>query len=658
MAPKGRVAAGGSGTSRVAPRLGSATAGGVLDITPDKSLIRKLGSTGYRTYEALSELVDNSIDARMSELVNIHVVLDYARQVVSVADDGMGMALPELRDAMTIAKETAYPPGKKLGLFGLGMKTACSFLGRSFTIVTSKPDTSVEYVVEYDEDSWEQGPEAQWKSFPYSKRPKNDRSRHGTTVTITKTKIPLYAEQTTRFKARFGERYAAYLKQKQAKITINNVDCKSVSPQLAKNTMRRFKVNTPAGPVKAWVGLLKRRSVVGSYGINLYYGDRLIKMHTKFGIRDHPQIAKVVGGISLDHVPVNFYKTGFIVESREYKETEDAFRAHPALKEIVQKSVQTLHQAVDTSAIYGYLTGRTSDPPGISARPGRAESRELLNSLTPFEFLVGGRRVAIRYDDSEGELYTLSRKGTGLEVTINKDSPVFAAAKNPLYMVALAVAEAKIVAAGGKSPKSFLEERNKAIAYLMDGWVQLGGKPPAATSGPVEYRLSRNLDDLHKHLDIYYPFKFAFSGLSTLAHYTHNALATPFYSLYTEKGQGRNLAEAVVGCNDSYAPLLNPVGDDLDMFFELTRTKNVIVVREYAPREIAGPLAPPARAWADLFREVSRYRMPLMSEDLLATLEELRDRQLLDKDDLEAVLRRRGKRGDAQNILEQVFAAQ
>ena len=633
-------------------------AGGKIDITPDKSLIRKLGSAGYRTYEALSELVDNSIDARMSEPINIHVVLDYAKQTVRVTDDGVGMALPELRDAMTIAKETAYPPRKELGLFGLGMKAACSFLGGSFAISTSKPGSSVEYVVNYDEDSWERGSAVQWQNFPYTKRPKKDRSRHGTTIRIEKTKVPLYAEQTTKYKTRFGERYATHLKQKQAKISINSIACNPVSPQLAENTVKHFKVNTPDGPIKAWAGLLRRRSVVGSYGISLYYKDRLVKMHTRFGIRDHPQVARVVGGVSLDHVPVNFHKTDFIVESRKYKEAEDAFRAHPAFKAVVQKSGYAPRRPADTSAVYEYLTGSTSSPPSINVRPGRAESRELVDSLTPFGFSAGGRRVDIRYNDAGGELYTLSRKGAVLEATINKNSPVFAAVKNPLYMVALAVAEVKIAAAGGKNLIPFLEDRNRALASLIEGWTGQGGRQPAAATGSVEYRLSPNLDDLHRHLKIYYPFKFAFSGLSTLVHYTHNALATPFYSLYTEKGQGRNLAEAAIGCGDGYAPLLNPVGDDLDIFFDLTRAKHVIVIREYASREIAGPLAPPARAWLDLFREIARYRMPLSPEDLSSTLEELRDRHLLVKSDLLPILKRRGTQDRAMSIIEQVFEAQ
>lgn len=37
----------------------------IVDITPDKSLIKKLGLVGYRTVQAIAELLDNSIDARI-----------------------------------------------------------------------------------------------------------------------------------------------------------------------------------------------------------------------------------------------------------------------------------------------------------------------------------------------------------------------------------------------------------------------------------------------------------------------------------------------------------------------------------------------------------------------------------------------------------------
>ena len=680
MPPKGRSPASGA-------------ASGELDITPDKSLFRKLGSTGYRTYEALSELVDNSIDARMSAPITIRVTLDYAGGSLGVTDDGAGMGLGELRDAMTLARETDYPRGKQLGMFGLGMKTACSFLGGSFAIATSRQGSDLEYVVEYDEDRWERSGSAGWKNFPYASRPKPDRRGHGTAITVSKVKIPLYAEQTTIFKKRLGERYAEYIKQGQARILVNRVECDPVSPPLAENSTRRFTIETSAGSIPAWIGLLRRRSVVGSYGIDLHYKNRLIKMHTRFGIRDHPEVAKIMGGISLDHVPVNFYKTGFITESAEYAEAEKAFRDHPAVRETVRAQRLGPRRApADPSAVYDYLLGRTAEPPRIDPRPGRAASKRLLDALVPFEFSAGGCSVAVGYaSGAGGDLYAMNRRPGRLAVTINKDSPLFSAVKNPLYLVALAVAEARAAAAApastapGASALSCLERRNRELTRIIGGWIPADAKGPAAATGRApcthraaygilasakqpaaaeaaaaarEYRLSPGLDDLHSFLEVHYPHRFAFTGLSTLARYTHNILATPFYSLYTEKGQGRHLADTIFKCRGRYAPVINPVGSDLDLFFDLARPKHVIVIREYAPSEIAGPLAPPARAWADLFREASRYRMPLMPEDLSATLEGLRDRRLLDRRGLESVMRRRGRPDKAQAIMEQVFAAQ
>ena len=198
-------------------------AAGRLDITPDKSLVRKLGSTGYRTYEAISELVDNSIDARGGHRVVVKVSIGYADGTIGVEDNGVGMGLAEIRDAMTVAKETAHPPGKRLGMFGLGMKAACSFLGRSFSIVTSEAGSDTEYLVDYDEAEWEGDESVGWKNFPYAARRKRDATAHGTRIRIGKLRVPVYAEQTTIFKKRLGERYAEYIREGQAEITINSV---------------------------------------------------------------------------------------------------------------------------------------------------------------------------------------------------------------------------------------------------------------------------------------------------------------------------------------------------------------------------------------------------------------------------------------------------
>lgn len=108
-----------------------------VDITPDKSLIKKLGLVGYRTEQAVAELVDNSIDARLDGTENIWVRLDYKLGRITVSDDGAGMDTDALRDALTIARETKGEGN--LGQFGLGMKSACSSLGKAFVLTTATP---------------------------------------------------------------------------------------------------------------------------------------------------------------------------------------------------------------------------------------------------------------------------------------------------------------------------------------------------------------------------------------------------------------------------------------------------------------------------------------------------------------------------------------
>ena len=664
VAGHGRAAGGRPGTSpkRPSPRTRRAAAAR-LDITPDKSLIRKLGSTGYRTYEAISELVDNSIDARGGRKVSIRVSIGYADGSIGIDDDGVGMGLAELGDAMTVAKETAHPHGKRLGMFGLGMKTACSFLGRSFSVATSEAGSQTEYIVDYDEDGWEGDETVGWQNFPYRKRKKPDPATHGTRIRIGKLRVPTYAEQTTVFKKRLGERYAEYIRQGQAEICVNSVTCEPVSHRLADGSVREFEVATSAGPVPAWIGMLKRRSVVGSYGIDLYYRNRLIRMHSKFGIRSHPAMARIVGRISLDHVPVNFHKTDFIVESAEYAEAEKAFREHPAVREAVRAQAPGRNSggaaAAAAAGVYDYLFGKTDVPAPISPRVGRAASRQLLDDMRPAKFRVCNRAVRIDYADSGGDPYTIDASGPVVSITVNKKSRLFSAVANPLYLVALAVSEAKAACATGVDVGAFLGERSRIWTRAVDGWLPKERQPraKAGRSGAASagYRLSRRLEGLGEFLERRYEFVYEFSGLSTLEEYAHNVIGTPVYSLYTEKGQGAYLRDLVTEHDGTFVPVVGPDGDGMRTLLDANRGRPFVAIREYARNSLRRGLASPAKAWMDLLREAHYHRMPVLREDLVEILLRLKERGLVERPVLEAVARRRGKMAELREFADEVF---
>ena len=177
-----------------------------VDITPDKSLVQKLGLVGYRTEQAIAELLDNSIDARIfdkQETVEVH--LDFQEKRIAVRDNGHGMDKQDLTNAMTIARGTKT--NDALGQFGIGMKSACSALGKKFTITTSKINSNKEYSTEYDEKNWLSDKGQNWKNFIITEKTLIDEENwHGTRITISELNVPLYPNQVSKFKENFGIR--------------------------------------------------------------------------------------------------------------------------------------------------------------------------------------------------------------------------------------------------------------------------------------------------------------------------------------------------------------------------------------------------------------------------------------------------------------------
>ena len=84
--------------------------------------------------------------------------------------------------------------------------------------------------------------------------------------------------------------------------------------------------------------------------------------------------------------------------------------------------------------------------------------------------------------------------------------------------------------------------------------------------------------------------------------------------------------------------------------------KRLVSVREYSESGLSGPVAPPAKAWMDLVREVRLHHLPYMEDDLAAILGALKRQRMLSLRDLDVIARRR-KSGHARGLIEQVFAA-
>lgn len=96
--------------------------------------------TGYSFESAISDLIDNSIEAGATR-ISVSADLDINNEaLVHVADNGCGMNLAELENAMRYGSDEVAER-HRLGRFGLGLKTASTTFCRRLTVIT-RPEGS------------------------------------------------------------------------------------------------------------------------------------------------------------------------------------------------------------------------------------------------------------------------------------------------------------------------------------------------------------------------------------------------------------------------------------------------------------------------------------------------------------------------------------
>lgn len=290
-----------------------------VDITPDASLLPKLGNSGYRLAEALAEFIDNSLDAKSSEKRSVKIEIEISENKVSITDDASGMNEEETINSLKLA----YSDKKdKLGEFGLGMKTAATSLGRKFRIKTSREGNKNWYMLEYDEERWKEI--SDWKSQELKILPKEKLQEHGTTITIQNLKFKYYPNLVTNTKRELSFRFAPYLENKILKIKVNTGFLEAAEPDLMNKKNKINIIIDTDKSISGWYGFLKRRSAM-HYGFNLYKHGRLIRAEEKFGFEPHAEVALLYGSLNLDFIPTTHNKREFIETSFEYRLAEEKF---------------------------------------------------------------------------------------------------------------------------------------------------------------------------------------------------------------------------------------------------------------------------------------------------------------------------------------------
>jgi hypothetical protein len=348
-----------------------------IDITPDVSLLKKSGEVNYRLPHAIAELVDNSIDARKpGRKLTVEVVTGQkgGKKRIYVVDDGVGMSPAEAQKAMVMAYSDKK--ASAIGEFGLGMKTACSFLGSRFEIVTATAKAKKAVKLVYDEESfletgkWSIQMEEVDKPFD-----------HGTEINIVDLKVNLYAGVKNAILGHFSKTFKHFLGSGEVEIIVNNDSVVPHHPETIKDydTELSFEVN--GKPVSGWASLATKGSGKGWYGFDLVRHKRVLAQHQKIGFKSGAGVTRMVGELHLDDFPVVNNKTDFRRDTDDWKQLEklleeqivDLVResrrlANPGASKLepkdeaeVTEHIEQVKEALKTDELQGDLDRRALD---------------------------------------------------------------------------------------------------------------------------------------------------------------------------------------------------------------------------------------------------------------------------------------------------------
>jgi len=98
-------------------------------------LIESLRHLGYGNYEAVADIVDNSIDAD-AQTIKIRVQLKNNQHQIIIADDGHGMNEAILDQAMRLGSLTTRDSNSDLGKFGMGLVTGSLSIAKKCHVIT------------------------------------------------------------------------------------------------------------------------------------------------------------------------------------------------------------------------------------------------------------------------------------------------------------------------------------------------------------------------------------------------------------------------------------------------------------------------------------------------------------------------------------------
>lgn len=191
-----------------------------LDITPTPRILRTLGEIPFQTWQCVAELIDNSIDAFLSDKIVVSeeverkITVTWASdsvasddRTIEVSDNACGMSIEQLQNAVRAGYSSNDPIGN-LGLFGMGFNISTARLGEVTTIMSTRSGDSEWVGIEID---FQRLISTKRFDAPIIHKTKEDFSEHGTKITISRLRHGILNElpnkENTLLRIKYPHRY-------------------------------------------------------------------------------------------------------------------------------------------------------------------------------------------------------------------------------------------------------------------------------------------------------------------------------------------------------------------------------------------------------------------------------------------------------------------
>jgi hypothetical protein len=314
-------------------------------------VIRSYRRLPYKAWYAIAEFVDNSTQsfednreileaayAAESDILEVSITYDKNEPgLLRIADNAMGMSLDELRHALHVGS----PPANTLGRseFGLGLKTAASWVGNVWTVRTKKLNDTVEYEATVDGESVAQGN----AELPLVVRKGRDASEHYTILEITQHNHRFQTQTLGKIRQYLSSLYREDLRRDVLRLEWQGevltwrdyVDSDFLTDRDDKPYKKKFQFSVDGKQVAGWVGILKKGSRQKA-GFSILRRNRVIrgwpeswrpqKLYGQLEGSNDLVNQRLVGEIHLDDFEVTHTKSDILWMGNEEEEVENKLK--------------------------------------------------------------------------------------------------------------------------------------------------------------------------------------------------------------------------------------------------------------------------------------------------------------------------------------------